>query len=200
MRDTDRFSHRHSHAHRKKRSGPSSFGMHDPNHVFNALKLKDGDTFLDMGCGPGDYALRASEIVGDSGAVYALDKWRQLIDALTDEAHSQGLKNLKAIVSDITEPLPIEDKCVDVCLLATVLHTLNLAEDGTDLLSEIRRVLKPGSRLAILNCKKEDQPFGPPLRIRWSPEEVEDLLTQHGFEKVDCVELGFNYMIQFIVK
>jgi ubiquinone/menaquinone biosynthesis C-methylase UbiE len=174
--------------------------MHDPDVVFNVLRLKEGDTFLDMGCGPGDYAVWASKIVGDSGAVYALDKWKHLIDVLIEEADSQGLKNLEAIVCDITEPLPIEDRCVDVCLLATVFHTLNLAKYGKNLLSEIRRVLKPGSRLAVLNCKKEEQPFGPPLQIRWSPEEVEDLLTQHGFEKVDYVDLGFNYLIQFAIK
>jgi ubiquinone/menaquinone biosynthesis C-methylase UbiE len=171
--------------------------MHDSDLVFRLLQLKAGDTFLDMGCGPGEYAVQASKIVGDTGTVYALDKWKYLIDALIKEADSQGLMNIKAIVADITEPLPIENTCVDVCLLATVLHTLNMAKDGANMMGEIRRVLKPSGRLAILNCKKEDQPFGPVLRIRWSPEEVEDFLTKYGFEKVDYVDLGFNYMIQF---
>lgn len=200
MRNTDRFSHKHGNAHRKTGSGPSSFAMQDPDVVFSALKLKDGDTFLDMGCGPGDYAIYASKIVGDSGVVYALDTQRNVIDALNTEADSLELKNIRAMKFDITQPMPMEDGCVDVCFLATVLHTLNLVEDKRTLPREIRRVLRTGARLAILNCKKEDQPFGPPLRIRWSPEEVEDWLTQHGYEKVDYIDLGLNYMIQFVVK
>lgn len=173
--------------------------MQDPHLVFSALRLRAGDTFLDMGCGPGDYAIQASKIVGDSGRVYALDKSRYLIDTLAQEADSQGLRNIKTIVCDITEPLPIEDKCIEVCLLATVLHTLNMARDGPNILTEIRRVLQPESRLAILNCKKEDQSFGPPIEIRWSPEEVDGFLTHHGYRMVDYVDLGYNYMLQFIV-
>lgn len=40
--------------------GPSSFRMHDPRKVFNALALERGDVFLDLGCGPGEYAMEAA--------------------------------------------------------------------------------------------------------------------------------------------
>ncbi len=198
MGNAEEFSHDHGNSHRKAAHGPSSFAMHDSDLVFSALGLKEGDTFLDMGCGPGDYAIQASKIVGNSGAIYAIDKWRYLIHALLTEADCQELRNITAVVSDITQPLPIGDKRVDVCLLATVLHTLNMVENGMAMLREIHRVLKPGGRLAVINCKKEDQPFGPPIQIRWSPEEVEALLTQHGFRKAGFRDLGFTYMIQFV--
>ncbi|MEJ2717956.1 MAG: class I SAM-dependent methyltransferase, partial [Deltaproteobacteria bacterium] len=122
---------------------------------------------------------------------------KYMIDGLTKEADARGLTNIKAIVCDITGTLPIEDACIDVCFLATVLHTINLGEHGKRLSAEIHRVVKPGGRVAIINCKKEDQPFGPPIHIRLSPEEVEDSITQYGFEKMDLIDLGYNYLIQF---
>ena len=188
------------HGQKKPSRGPSSFFMHNPDSVFTELELKPGDTFLDVGCGPGEYALYASKEVGPSGVVYALDKWQRMIEILTEEATSQGLENIKTVLCDIIGRLPLKDKCVDVCLIATVLHSLNLARDGKTLFSEIHRVLKPHGRLAIINCKKEDQPFGPPKHKRLSPQQTEALITPHGFTKLSLIDLGYNYMIQFSVR
>ena len=168
--------------------------MHDSNLVFRELNLKEGDSFLDLGCGPGDYALHAAHIIADSGMVYALDKWKYMIDGLKQKAEAQGLKNIKAIVCDITDQLPIEDSCIDVCFLATVLHTLNPPTGTENLFKEIRRVLKLDGRMVMINCKKEDQPFGPPLHLRLSPEEVEETLEEYGFKMINYVDLGYNYM------
>lgn len=180
-----------------QRRGRSSFWMHDPEVIFDALSLKEGDCFLDMGCGPGDYTIRASKIVGDSGAVYALDRWQDVIDDLSEKANSQGLRNIRAIASDITKQLPIKDECIDVCFMSTVLHSLDLADVEKNLFGEIRRVLKPGGRVAIIECKKEEQHFGPPIHMRLSPEQIEGSIMRYGFEKIGLVDLGYNYMIIF---
>lgn len=198
LKERYEYSRRCDHGRRGHRGGSSSFWMHDPEVVFGELALKEGDCFLDMGCGPGDYALRASRIVGNSGAIYALDKQQYLLDVLTEKADCQGLWNIRAMVSDITGPLPIKDGCIDVCLLSTVLHIFNLAEVKKNLFNEIRRVLKPCGRVAIIDCKKEEQRFGPPIQMRLSPEEIEESIQKFGFKKWRFCDLGFNYMIQFL--
>lgn len=73
------------------RRGPSSYWMHDPEVVFDSLTLKEGDCFLDLGCGPGDYSIKASKLAGDSGVVYALDKTPSMIEALKVEAAFRSL-------------------------------------------------------------------------------------------------------------
>lgn len=191
-------SRRSGHGRHGHRGGSSSYWMHDPEVVFGELALKEGDRFLDMGCGPGDYALRGARIVGNSGAVYALDTRQSMVDGLREKADSQGLKNIRAIVSDITGPLPIEDRCIDACLLSTVLHIFNLPEIERTIFNEIGRVLKPGGRVAVIECKKEKQPFGPPMHMRLSPGDIRESIQKFGFKKLNFCDLGYNYMIQFL--
>jgi ubiquinone/menaquinone biosynthesis C-methylase UbiE len=171
--------------------------MYDPQVVFSVLALKEGDSFLDIGCGPGDFAVHAAGIVGESGVVYALDRQEDMIDTLKYKADSRGLKNIRAIVADVSTTLPVEDDCIEVCLLATVLHALGPAADRDRLFEEMRRVLRPDGRVAVVECKKEDTPFGPPLHMRISPREMEDSITGFGFEKRGCIDLGNFYLIEF---
>ena len=177
--------------------GPSSFAMQDADLVFEALALKPGDVFLDLGCGPGNYSLYASLLLGATGRVFALDKWERMITGIGACVAEMGYRNITAVKADLCSPLPVADHCVDVCLMATVMHTLDTRRDGDSLFTEIRRVLKPGGRLAVLNCKKEEQPFGPALSRRFSPEQVEDIVGRLGFQKVNLVEFKYNYLIQF---
>lgn len=186
-----------NHHHHQRASGPSSFGMHDDTIVFNALDLKPGDCFLDLGCGPGDYALAASWLIGPAGTVYALDRWPYMVDSLKARAFCQNIYNISALVGDITDPLPFEGDIVDICLLATVLHIFQLAVAEKGLFREIRRILKPGGRLAVIECKKEEQPFGPPKHLRLSPRQLETALGHWGFETIHYTDLGYTYLIQF---
>jgi hypothetical protein len=65
------------------------------------------------------------------------------------------------------------------------------------LFKKIQRILKPSGRLAIIECKKEKQPFGPPMHLRISPQEMEASLSPIGLKKIDYQDLGYTYLIQF---
>jgi ubiquinone/menaquinone biosynthesis C-methylase UbiE len=169
--------------------------MQDPVLVFDALDLREGDSFMDMGCGPGDYSLHASRIVGDKGAVLAFDINESAIDHLRSEANRLGAGNLKAIVHDASKPLPLPDRSVDVCLISTVLHMVGLDQKATAMIDEVCRVIKPEGRLAIIECKKARTDFGPPESMRISPEEMEKFMTKFPFMKFKYIDLGFNYMM-----
>lgn len=188
------------HGYNHRHHGPSSFTMHDPELVFNELKLKEGDSFLDLGCGAGDYSLYAARLIGNSGIVYALDVQKEILHSLAEEAALQKLKNIRTKISNINNPLALVDDCIDVCFIATVLHTLELVKVGDKLFNEIRRVLKPQGRLAIIELKKEDMPFGPPMHKRHSPEELEEIIRPAGFERLNYVDLGYNYLLHFHAK
>uniref|UniRef100_UPI003216F928 class I SAM-dependent methyltransferase n=1 Tax=uncultured Draconibacterium sp. TaxID=1573823 RepID=UPI003216F928 len=189
--------HIHNGSNHSSRRGPSSFGMHDSKLAFECIKIQEGDTFLDLGCGAGDYSLYAAKLVGESGSVYSLDIGEEMLEGIRSDAEKSGLKNICTMVADVFKLLPVKEESVDVCMIATVLHYKNILDKTGVLFGEIRRVLKRGGRLAIIECKKEEMPFGPPLEFRVAPEELDKALFLYGFKKIDYVDLGVNYMVLF---
>jgi ubiquinone/menaquinone biosynthesis C-methylase UbiE len=179
-------------------AGSSSFDLIHPDRLFEELNLKKGCTFLDMGCGPGQYSIAASNLVGDEGLVYAVDLWEEAIDALFRRVSALDIKNIRMMVGDVSQPLPIGAEAVDVCLISTVLH--DFVEEGVayKALEEVARVLKPKGLLAIIEFRKIEGPPGPSVRIRLSPEDVERLVFPHGFIPQRSTDIGpYNYLVIF---
>ena len=179
-------------------AGKSSYDLVDPELVFNELPLEKNITFLDIACGFGKYSLRTAEIIGQGAIIYAIDLWPEGIAALLQEVAEKNIKNIWASLGDVSEYLPLRDNSIDVCLMATVLHDLIQARTDTAALKEISRVIKPSGELAIIEFKKIDGPPGPPLGVRISAEEVEEIVSPCGFRKKRTVTVGpYNYLIRF---
>ena len=179
-------------------AGKSSFDLIDVDAFYRELDLKAGITFLDVACGRGAYCLKASEIVGSAGTVYAVDLWPEGIEQLKVSAVEKNALNINAFVSDAGRHIPVDDQVVDVCLMATVLHDFVDDQISEEVLQEIVRVMKPDGMLAIVEFKKIDGPPGPPVHIRLSPEAVGDMLAPYGFAKIKLTDVGpFNYLMLF---
>jgi len=91
---------------------------------------------LDLGCGDGRLTaeLTASEVVAADVSEVALERARE------------RLPSAEAVLVAPDEPLPLDDTSFDLVLCA---ETLEHVRDVQQLLSEARRVLRPGGRLAV---------------------------------------------------
>jgi ubiquinone/menaquinone biosynthesis C-methylase UbiE len=178
-------------------AGKSSYDLIDPGILWAALNLPQGITFLDLGCGQGNYSLAAADRIGPYGVVYAVDLWEEGIAALKERAGQEGRTNLKPLAAGAGQ-IPLESHSVDVGLLATVLHDLAEAGTAAAALAEVSRVIKPGGRLVIVEFDKIDGPPGPPRHIRLDPAEVEALVAPYGFARQQTLNLGpYNYLMTF---
>ena len=177
-------------------AGKNSFGLIDTAKFFQELALKKGATFLDVASGWGAYSLAVSDIVGKDGQVYAVDLWEEGISSLRKEADSKGIQNLATFVSDAAQIIPVEDDCVDVCLMATVLHDFVGDKVERRVMKEIVRVMKPNGVLAIVEFYKKEGPPGPPKRVRLSPEDVVKILSVYGFKQNRYAEVGPDNYLQ----
>ena len=176
-------------------AGKSSFDLIDPVRLFSELQLKKNTVLLDLACGNGSYVIAASEHIGESGKIYAFDLWKEGIDSLRQEAAARQIKNIHAGVADVSVDIPVGDASIDVCLMATVLHDLVEDKSEKGALRQVGRVLKPNGLLAIIEFNKVDGKPGPPVQIRISPAELENILVPYGFRPVKTVEVGqFNYL------
>ncbi len=171
-------------------SGKSSFDLVDHTLVFHELGLTRSNVFLDLGCGMGDYVIAAAEIIGPEGIAYGIDGWDEGIETLKKRSQENHLTNVQAFVISVADHLPLPDKTVDICFIATAFHDFirHGAADGA--LQEAARVLKPMGILGIVEFKKIEGPPGPPIHIRLSPAELEKLITNFGFKKTKMLDVG----------
>ena len=141
--------------------------------VLKELNIRSGQTILDAGCGSGYMSKEFSKILNNTGIVFALDPDKVAIEMLKKETKGT---NIEPIIGDITKETKIEDSSVDLIYLSTVFHGFSEGEiDGFQ--KEVKRILKPNAVLAIVEFKKVETPFGPPLEIRYSPEELKKTIT-----------------------
>jgi ubiquinone/menaquinone biosynthesis C-methylase UbiE len=184
------------HGNKPTGAGKSSFGLIDTAKFFQELDLKKGITFLDVACGWGAYSLAAADIVGKDGQVYAVDLFEEGITSLRKEADAKGIQNLATFVSNVAQKIPVDNDCVNVCLMATVLHDFVGDRVERQVMKEIVRVMKPNGILAIVEYHKKEGPPGPPKRVRLSPEEVVKILSVYGFKHNRYTEVGPDHYLQ----
>jgi len=112
--------------------------------ILEEVGIEPGSTVLDYGCGPGSYTAAASEMVGESGTVFALDIQPLAVRKVRQLASKKKLDNVEAILSDCQTGLP--GNSVDVVLLYDTFHAL---DEQDAVLGELHRVLKPGGTLSF---------------------------------------------------
>jgi ubiquinone/menaquinone biosynthesis C-methylase UbiE len=177
-------------------AGRSSFDQIDQSIVFPALRLTGSTVFVDLGCGKGDYVMAVADQIGAGGKIYGIDAWQPAIDELRQSVEDVGLTNVQPMLADVTDMVPLPDHVADVCLMAHVLHDFKREVGAQGALREAARILKPTGILAIIEPKKVEAPYGPPLHVRLAPEEVEELIRPFGFVKDSLLDVAtFEYMI-----
>ena len=150
-----------------------------PVKTLRALGLKRGMSFLDIGCGPGYFAIPACGVVGKYGRVLACDVSPVMIAELRAGARERGRANLTAKRNPVSR-IPFPDACADFALIAFVLHGV---ADIHPLLAESRRAMKRGAAIVLLNWHKKHMDMGPPLESRLEPEELVSELREAGFRE-----------------
>jgi len=108
-------------------------------------RLPTGATVLDIGCGAGFDTLLAARQVGPAGHVISVDMTEAMLDKTRAGARALGLSNVDARLG-YAEELPVESGSIDVVISNGV---INLCPDKMAVMTEVRRVLRPGGRFQI---------------------------------------------------
>jgi len=156
-----------------------------PRQLLLEAGLRSGQVFIDIGCGPGFFTLPAARIVGVKGEAYAVDTEPLMLVELKKR---NPPSNVKCVVSDESS-VPLSDNIGDFLLLVHVIHE---AENKNAFLLELKRLMRPGAKLLVIDWKKRNEEHGPPIEDRVTIKELKSLLNEAGFRGIKSVPFKNN--------
>lgn len=116
--------------------------------------IRPYDKVLEVAVGPGIALLEIVKRVDRTNVVYGVDLSPKMLEKARHLVNSAGYTNIDLREADARQ-LPFPDSMFDVLYNSYMLDLIPL-KDMPVILSEFRRVLKPGGRLVLVNMSKKE--------------------------------------------
>lgn len=164
----------------------------DPAQNVARFGITEGMVIADFGSGSGYYTLAASEAVGASGKVYAVEVQKELLKKVKDLSSTAFRSNIETIWGNIEQSggSKLADASVDAVIIANVIFQ---TEDKEAVFAEAYRVLKPKGQLFIVEWKESFGGLGPYLGDVIAPDIMRSLAEHSGFTYVRSVPAGEHH-------
>jgi ubiquinone/menaquinone biosynthesis C-methylase UbiE len=173
---------------------PARDAYQKPHEVVMALGLKDGERIADIGAGSGYFAMRFAHHVGANGRVFAVDISPDMIVHLNQRVRDAGVDNVRTILALPDDPL-LSDGSVDRAFICDTWHHIG---NHPQYLARLKKALKPGGQIVIIDFQKRETPVGAPMEMRVSREDVVREFEQNGFKLLkEHTFLPYQYFLVF---
>lgn len=165
-----------------------------PDLVIDQLGNVEGKVVADLGAGTGYFSRR---IVYKGANVIAIDidpqaiRWMEVQKARFPPELQEKLVIRKAEPDD---PKLAANE-VDIVLLV---NTYSYISERVAYFSKLKNAIRRGGSIVIIDFKKKETPFGPPVEERLDVAEVEKELKEAGYTIIKIDERALEY--QYIIK
>ncbi len=194
-----------------------SAGLHKTWRKFamDKLPVQPGETAIDVCCGTGDWSISLAQKAGSTGRVVGLDFSENMLAIAQRKAKERGINQIEWVHGNAMQ-LPFAENTFHY---ATIGFGLRNVPDILHVLTEMKRVVKPGGMVVSLELSKPEWPIFKqvyslylngvlPLlgklvanrydQYRWLPESLKnfpdsrklaDLFREAGLEQVQFYSL-----------
>jgi SAM-dependent methyltransferase len=121
--------------------------------MLEVASVQPGSRVLDVAAGTGDQTLMAARRVGPTGNVLATDDSASMLKIAAEAARNEGLANVETRVMN-AENLELDADAFDAVICR---NALMLFANPAKALTEMRRVVKPGSKVAVIVFSAEER-------------------------------------------
>jgi SAM-dependent methyltransferase len=153
------------------------------NWGLKLVNIQDGWTMLDVGCG-GGFTIRRLLNRSKDAQVYGIDISEESV-AKAKKVNAEVLDKQVFVTQGSAEKLPYENEKFD---LVTAVETVYFWPNLPNCLQEVRRVLKPGGKFAILvEVVDSDSKWTSVVEgmTAYTPEQIKSLLDDAGFAQTE---------------
>lgn len=156
--------------------------------LLNLANVSSGQVLADIGCHEGYLSMHLARRVNGNGRVYAVDVRDDRLATLRENANSRKLDNIITILGDYDDP-KLPEGALDCVFVVDTYHEISAYKK---VLNHIRKALKPGGQLMVLEKLKKriigksraEQVAAHSLAMHY----VEKELQQAGFSIVSKIE------------
>jgi ubiquinone/menaquinone biosynthesis C-methylase UbiE len=157
--------HRFPAEERKRLNGEERRRIQPAEEIVDRMAPSADEVTADLGCGPGYVAIPLARRVAK---VFGVDAQQAMLDALMENVPRELKGKVVPVLGELPD-LPLEDRSIDRAVAVNVVHEIG---DLDTFESELRRCLRPGGRLSIVDFPKRETSFGPPVSERLSEDEM----------------------------
>ena len=119
------------------------------------LSVSEGETVLEIGFGTGHCLKRITESVGPKGKAYGIDISTGMMEISKKRLEKADLQDRVKLFCGDAASLPFDDSTFNAVFMSFTLELFDTPEIPK-VLEQIKRVLKPEGRLAVVSISKEN--------------------------------------------
>lgn len=151
-----------------------------PSLVSTHFHLREGDVVADFGAGSGFFMPTLSKLVGSSGTVHACEIQKNLVETIGELARREHLDNIEVHWCDLEDAngSKLSKESLDAGILVNALFQF---EEKDAALTEIKRVLRPGGKLFVIDWSESFGGLGPQPDQVIDADTARGLVEEHGF-------------------
>ncbi len=160
-----------------------------PASVVAAAQVREGMRVADFGAGAGFFSRAAARAVGTSGVVWAVDAQKDLLPRIKNMSEEEGLTNVEVIAGhiDVVGGTHLPAHSFDLVIAANVLFAV---ADKHECVAEMRRILKPGGQVLLVDWSDSHGGLGPHPDHVLTEEDAKKLLEGQSFAVVRPIPAG----------
>lgn len=148
--------------------------------VLEAMKVDQTSEVLDIGSGVGVFTIPFSKCCK---SVHAVDISEKMVEFLESQVEEDEIENIEVFLGEIKD---LQTYTYSHIFMSHILHEIETVAERQLFKQELLRLSYKGSKIGVIEWKKEETGYGPPLSERLKEEEIIDLFSPEF--SVVCIE------------
>jgi len=118
-----------------------------PKKILEGAGIGPGMKVLEVGCGTGFFTIPSAEMIGNAGSLTAMDMLPISVETVAEKVRRANLSGVVKVVKGDALDTKLENESLDEVILFGVIPAPMLPMEK--LMGEMRRILRPGGRMAV---------------------------------------------------